>query len=110
MSMLIAALLAQAPAPDPPAAPLYRDAVACAASTFVESGKTPGAKEDVGEEFDELLTWGLVMAEFGKKAGRTAAQVDKDDLDEALPFYRQMKEHRPRAFAAHRAYCKALLP
>ena len=104
MSILIAALLAQGWA-EPPAEPLYRDAVACAASAMIVAGdKKPP------ENFDELLTWGLVMAEFGKKAGRTAEQVDKEDLDKAEPFYRQMKEHKPTAFEAHRAYCKALLP
>ena len=104
MSILIAALVAQA-APEPPAAPIYRDAVACVASAAAERGdRAPG------EDMDEIMTWGFVMAEFGKKAGRTAEQVDRLDLEEAEPFYRQLKEHRPRAFAAHRAYCKALLP
>ena len=105
--LIVAALLAQG-APEPPAAPLYREAVACAASAFAERGKKPG--DDPGEGFDEILTWGLVMAEFGKKAGRTVQQVDNDDLAEAQPFYEQLKAHKPKAFDAHRAYCKALLP
>lgn len=104
MSILVAALLAQGWA-DPPAGPLYREAVACVASASVAK-----KKKDSTDNFDEILTWGLVMAEFGKKAGRTAAQVDRDDLEAAEPFYRLMKEHRPKAFDAHRAYCKALLP
>ena len=104
MSMLIAALLVQGWA-EPPAGPLYRESVGCAASAI--AAKT---KKDSPENFDELLTWGLVMAEFGKKSGRTSDQVDHEDLEAAEPFYRQMKEHRPKAFEAHRAYCKALLP
>ena len=107
MSILIAALLAQGWA-EPPPGPLYREAVACAASAFAAHGKKPG--DEPGEEFEEVLTWGLVMAEFGRKAGRTSQQVDNDDLAEAQPFYEQLKAHKPKAFEAHRAYCKALLP
>lgn len=104
MSMLIAALLAQGWS-EPPAGPVYREAVACVASAMVERGDKAS-----GPPGDEIMTWGFVMAEFGRKAGRTAEQVDRLDLEEAEPFYRQMKEHKPAAFAAHRAYCRALLP
>ena len=104
MSILIAAMVAQGWA-EPPAEPLYREAVACVASASAERGD-----RQPGEDMDEILTWGLVMAEFGKKAGRTAEQVDREDIEKAEPFYRQMKAHKPKAFAAHRAYCKALLP
>ena len=56
-----------------------------------------------------MMTWGLIMAETGRKAGRTKAQVDSADIEAALPFYRRLKERKPPAFAAHRTYCRALL-
>jgi len=56
-----------------------------------------------------MMTWGLIMAEAGRKAGRTRAQVDQADIEAALSFYRRLKDKKPPAFAAHRAYCRALL-
>ena len=91
---------------EPPAQVWYNQAVGCAASVMAvkEKGKNP-----TSDEFAEAVTWGFILADAGRKAGRTKAQVDSGDLDAALPFYRHLKAKKPPAFAAHRAYCKARL-
>ena len=104
IEMLLLAMLAKAEAPyEPPPEIFYHQAVACAASLKIVSGREPGA-----EQFADLMTWGMIMADTGRKIGRTKAQVDSGDLRLAEPFYRHLKAKKPAAFAAHRAYCKAL--
>ena len=102
--LLLATLAAAEPAYEPPPEIFYHQAVACAASLKIVSGREPSA-----EQFADLMAWGLIMADTGRKIGRTKAQVDSGDLQAAEPFYRYLKEKKPPAFAAHRAYCQALL-
>jgi|GEM_PF-4643025 len=103
IATLLLALLAKAGPYEPPPEIFYHQAVACAASLKIVSGPKPSA-----EQFADLVTWGMIMADTGRKIGRTRAQVDSGDLRAAEPFYRYLKEKKPPAFAAHRAYCKAL--
>jgi hypothetical protein len=104
-NLLLLAFLAPAePAYAPPPEIFYPQAVACAASALAAKAREPG-----GDEVGEMMTWGLILAEFGRKAGRSRAQVDSGDVAAALPFYRRLKETKKPAFAAHRAYCRALL-
>jgi hypothetical protein len=91
---------------EPPAQVWYNQAVGCAASVMAVKEKD---KDPTSDEFAEAVTWGFILADAGRKAGRTKAQVDSADLDSAMPFYRHLKSKKPPAFAAHRAYCKALL-
>lgn len=101
---LLLAMLAKAQAPyEPPAAIFYPQAVGCAASAFVAQGKDPS-----GQGAGDLMTWGMIVGDMGRKAGRTAAQVESESKA-ALPFYRRLKEKKPTAFAAHRAYCRGML-
>ena len=100
---LLLATMAQ-PGYEPPPAVFYPQAVACAVSAKLAAGKAMD-----GDRFGELMTWGMILADVGRKAGRTKDQVDSADLVAAEPFYRQLKARKPKAFAAHRAYCKALL-
>jgi hypothetical protein len=88
---------------EPPPGVFYHQAVACTASLKIVAGRQPSA-----EQFADLMTWGMIMADTGRKIGRTKAQVDSDDLRAAEPFYRYLKEKKPKAFAAHRTYCQAL--
>jgi hypothetical protein len=104
VEMLLVAMMAKAGASyEPPPEIFYHQAVACAASLKIVSGQNPSA-----EQFADLVTWGMIMADTGRKIGRTKAQVDSGDLKAAEPFYRYLKDKKPPAFAAHRAYCKAL--
>jgi hypothetical protein len=104
IATLLLALLAKAEARyEPPPEIFYHQAVACAASLKIDSGREPSP-----EQFGDLMTWGMIMADTGRKIGRSRAQVDSGDLRAAEPFYRRLKEKKPSAFAAHRAYCKAL--
>ena len=97
VEMLLLAMLAKPAAPyEPPPQIFYHQAVACAASLKIVAGKEP-----TPAQFGDLMTWGMIMAETGRRIGRTKAQV-------AEPFYRHLKERKPAAFAAHRAYCQAL--
>ncbi len=105
IDLLLLALAASAkPGYEPPPEIFYHQAVACAASLKIVSGRDPAPKQ-----FANLMTWGMIMAETGRKIGRTKAQVDSGDLQAAEPFYRHLNEKKPPAFAAHRAYCQALL-
>jgi hypothetical protein len=105
LDLLLLATLAKAGASyEPPPEIWYHQAVSCAASAKLVAGRDPSA-----DQFAELMTWGLIMADAGRKARRTKAQVDSADLRKAEPFYRHLKEKKPPAFAAHRAYCEALL-
>ncbi len=103
IEMLLLAAMAEAKY-EPPPEVFYPQAVACAVTTKLAAGKAMN-----GDTFGELVTWGFILADIGRKAGRTKDQVDSDDLIAAEPFYRRLKERKPKAFAAHRAYCKALL-
>jgi hypothetical protein len=102
-ALLLAALAGAGASYEPPPELWYRQAVSCAVTLKLAAGKEPGSKE-----FADLMTWGMIMADSGRKAGRTRAQVDSEDLEAAQPFFRHLKEKKPRAFAAHLAYCRAL--
>ena len=102
--MLILAMLAAAePAYEPPPQLWYPQAVACGASAFVAKDKVPKPGE-----IEEILTYGMIMGEVGRKLDRTPEQVE-DDVKVAISFYRHLREKKPKAFAAHRSYCRALL-
>ena len=103
--MLVPALAAAAGAPyAPPPELWYHQAVACAASAMVDKGAAP-----TGDQVGELMTWGLILADEAPRAGRTRAQADSGDLERAEAFYRRLKDRKPEAFAAHRAYCRAVI-
>ena len=104
IDLLLLAMLAKAGSSyEPPSELWYHQAVSCAISLKMTAGKKPSP-----DAFGELMTWGMIMADTGRKIGRTKAQVDSGDLRTAEPFYRYLKEKKPPAFAAHRAYCQAL--
>ena len=88
---------------EPPPAVFYPQAIGCGATTFIAKSKEPA-----GDEFGQLMTWGMIIADMGKKAGRTAAQVESE-TEAAVGFFRKLKEMKPPAFAAHLAYCRAVL-
>ncbi|HEX8263567.1 MAG TPA: hypothetical protein VF547_11900 [Allosphingosinicella sp.] len=104
ITWLLAAMAPAGPGYEPPPQVFYPQAVACAVSAKLAAGKAMD-----GDRFGELMTWGMILADVGRKAGRTKAQVDSADLVAAEPFYKHLKEKKPKAFAAHRAYCRALL-
>jgi hypothetical protein len=106
-SMLLALLAKSAADYVPPPELFYHQAVGCAASAMAE--KDSIKSEPTGGQFGETMTWGMIMAETGGKIGRSHAQVDSGDLETAEAFYRRLKRTKPPAFAAHRAYCRALL-
>ncbi len=101
---LLLAMLARPGEYEPPPEVFYHQAVSCAISLKIEIGK----KEPSPDQFADLMTWGMIMADAGRKIGRTKAQVDSGDLRIAEGFYKYLKEKKPGAFTAHRAYCKAL--
>ena len=89
----------------------YHQAFACAASAHIEQEAGPTAEEGEFTILDEeILTWGVIAGHLGPAAGRSPNEVDWEDLDNAVRFYREMREWKPLAFAAHRTYCRALLP
>ena len=102
--LLLMSLAGTEPRYEPPPEIFYPQAVACAVSARLAAGKAMD-----GDKFGELMTWGMILADAGRKAGRTKEQVDSADLVAAEPFYRHLKEKKPKAFAGHRAYCRALL-
>jgi hypothetical protein len=105
IDLLLLAMLAQAsPSYEPPWETWYHQGVGCAASAMAAKGRNP-----TGGQVGEIMTWGMILAEAGRKAGRSRAQVDSGDIEAALPFYRRMKAMKPKAFAAHRTYCRAVL-
>lgn len=106
IAILLAALAPAKGGYEPPPQVWYYQAVGCAASGMALKDK---GKDATSEEYAEVMTWGFILADAGRKAGRTKAQVDSADLQAALPFYKHLKAKKPPAFAAHRAYCKALL-
>ena len=104
IDLLLVAMLAKADGSyEPPPELWYHQAVSCAVSLKLVAGKEPSPAQ-----FADLMTWGMIMADTGRKIGRTRAQVDRGDLAAAEPFYRHLKDRKPQAFAAHRAYCQAL--
>jgi hypothetical protein len=112
IDLVLLALLAKAGAAyAPPPELFYHQAVACAASAMAErdGSKSQSKSEPSSEQFGEAMTWGMILAETGRKIGRTRAQVDSGDIETAEAFYRRLKRTKPTAFAAHRTYCRALL-
>ena len=104
IDLLLLAMLAKADPPyEPPPETWYPQAVACGASAMVAKGRTP-----TGDQIGEIMTFGMIIADVGRKVGRTKEQVESD-VRVADSFYRHLKDKKPKAFAAHRAYCKALL-
>lgn len=103
IGMLVLATLAEAKY-EPPPEIFYPQAVACGVTA-----KLAAEKAMDGDKFGEMVVWGLILADMGRKAGRSLEQVDSGDLIAAEPFYKRLKAKKPKAFAAHRAYCKALL-
>ncbi len=102
--LLLLAMLATAEPPyQPPAEIWYPQAAACAASALAAKGEEP-----TGEQVGELITFGLIVADVGRRLGRTKDQVESD-VKAAQPFYERLRDRKPKAFAAHRAYCGALL-
>ncbi len=103
--LLLSATLAGAEPPyEPPWETWYHQGVGCAASAMAAKGREP-----TGGQVGEIMTWGLILAEAGRKAGRSREQIDSGDVEAAFPFYRRMKAMKPKAFAAHRDYCRAVL-
>jgi len=88
---------------EPPPELWYHQAVSCAASLKLSAGKEPSPAQ-----FGDLMTWGMIIADTGRKIGRTKAQVDSGDLRTAEPFYKYLRDKKPRAFAAQLSYCKSL--
>ncbi len=107
IEVVLAALLARAEAAYvPPPEIWYHQAVGCAGSLLAAKA---AKAEPSSEQFGEMMVWGMILAETGPKAGRSRAQVDSGDVERAEAFYRRVKADKPAAFAAHRAYCDALL-
>ena len=101
--LAIAILAAAEPPYEPPPETWYPQAVACGASALAAKDKEPTAGL-----IAEILTFGMIIADVGRKSGRTKEQVESD-VKVADSFYRHLKAKKPKAFAAHRAYCGALL-
>ncbi len=105
IELLLLAMLAKADSKyEPPPELFYHQAVSCAALIKMEVGK----KEPTPAQFGDMMTWGMIMADTGRKAGRTKDQVDSGDLRIAEGFYKQLEKMNPKAFAAQRAYCRAI--
>jgi hypothetical protein len=101
--LLLAALAKAEPKYEPPPELFYHQAVSCAALVKMEVGKEPSP-----EQFGDMMTWGMILADTGQKAGRTKEQVDDGDIRVAEGFYKQLKKMNPKAFDAQRAYCRAI--
>lgn len=109
--VLAAAVIQSEPLIEPQT--LYHQSVACTASLMIERETLearPSQAETVRAMDSSLLNWGMVLHQFGERAGRNAAQIDHEDLDKTLLFIRQMRRSRPAAFTAHRAFCRAMAP
>ncbi|MEO7178293.1 MAG: hypothetical protein ABIW83_05575 [Allosphingosinicella sp.] len=102
--LLLAPILLRTGEYEPPPELFYHQAVSCATTLKMAVPKDPSPIE-----LAELMTWGMIMADTGRKAGRTRDQVDHVDLQIAEGFYKRLKEKKPKAITAQRAYCKALL-
>jgi hypothetical protein len=104
IELLLLAMLAKAEAKyEPPPELFYHQAVSCAILVKLEV-----AKEPTSEQFAHMMTWGMIMADTGRKAGRTKEQVNSADLRIAEGFYKKLRTMNPQAFAAQRAYCRAI--
>ena len=104
IELLLAAMLAKAePEYEPPPELFYHQAVSCATLVKLEVGKEP-----TSEQFADMMTWGMIMADTGRKIGRSREQVNSRDLRTAEGFYKQLRKTNPAAFAAQRAYCRAI--
>ncbi|HEX8380851.1 MAG TPA: hypothetical protein VF619_09930 [Allosphingosinicella sp.] len=105
IELLLAALLAKPePKYEPPPELFYHQAVSCITLLKIEVGK----KEPSSEQFADMMTWGMIMADTGRKAGRSKEQVNSGDIRIAEGFYNELKKMNPTAFAAQRAYCRAI--
>ncbi len=104
LAPMLAPMLAATGEYEPPPELFYHQAVSCAASLKVIVGKEPSPAQ-----FADVMTWGMIMADSGRRIGRSKEQVDSGDLEIAEPFYQRLKETKPKAFSAHRAYCQAML-
>ena len=105
IELLLLAMVAKAEAKyEPPPELFYHQAVSCAALIKLEVGK----KEPSPAQFADMMTWGMIMADTGRKAGRTKDQVNSGDIRIAEGFYKELKKTNPTALAAQRAYCKGL--
>ena len=104
MELLLLAMLAKAePTYEPPPELFYHQAVSCATLVKLEVGKEP-----TSEQFADMMTWGMIMADTGRKIGRTKEQVEGGDLPSAEGFYKELGKMNPKALAAQRAYCRAI--
>lgn len=104
MLAVIAAAALQATTYQPDPMVLYQQALGCAASAGLAMEEASG--DQASELMAEALGWGMILADAGPRAGRTAEQVDATDGEAALAFFREMRRVRPGAFAAHRMYCR----
>ncbi|MGA0546554.1 hypothetical protein ACO2Q1_14875 [Brevundimonas sp. VNH65] len=100
---------------EPPIEPqtLYHQAVACTASLMLERETLDVRPSEAASRpamDSSLLAWGMVLRQFGERAGRSPAQIDHEDIDKAQLFMRQMRRSRPAAFIAHREFCRAMAP
>ena len=106
VTLLLVLAFDQTPQPDP--AVWYRQATACMGSALAAG---PREGEPLPDTFDEdALVWGLVMNSVGPSAGRPTEADQAADADAAEAFFRQVRELRPEAFEAHRAWCRAIRP
>jgi hypothetical protein len=105
MIELLLAMLAKPEAKyEPPPELFYHQAVSCATLLKLEVGK----KEPSPAQFGDMMTWGMIMADTGRKARRTREQVERGDIEIAEGFYKQLEKMNPKAYAAQRAYCRAI--
>ena len=100
---------------EPPIEPqtLYHQAVACTASLMLERETLDVRPSEAASRpamDSSLPAWGMVLRQFGERAGRNPDQIDHEDIDKAQLFMRQMRRSRPSAFIAHRTYCQAMAP
>ena len=103
--MLLLAL-DQTPRPDPTV--WYQQATACMGSALAAG---PREGEPPSDTFNEdALVWGLVMNSVGPAAGRPTEAEQAADAESAEAFFRQVRELKPEAFEAHRAWCRAIRP
>ncbi|HEX8127281.1 MAG TPA: hypothetical protein VF548_17025 [Allosphingosinicella sp.] len=105
IELLLLAMLAKAePKYEPPPELFYHQAVSCVTLLKLEVGK----KEPSAEQFADMMTWGMILADTGRKSGRTKTQVDSGDIEIAEGFYKQLKQMNSTAYAAQSAYCRAI--
>ena len=56
-----------------------------------------------------MMTWGMIMADTGRRIGRKTEKIDSEDVEAARTFYAEVRRIRPAVFKAHRAYCESVL-